>query len=689
MRLYSPDIHSTDMHGMLKPILFKATFNTLAISIIIPVFILLWGITPILFAQEAPPTVEYQEIKTKYLPYNNPMQAWATSTGPSVNDTTDLIPIELQLDSFERDMMLRIANIYGTHVQALKAQVNNEPVEAERLINESLTASQVLLDEYPEIRSNTRFMQLSRAVVAEYRTFYGISEEEDQAQGEIFAIQEDFLADENTLAEDFNFPKDTESFKTTVPLLQNTQVNRHLVYYTLRRPDVMETWRERAEVYKPMMLDIFREEGLPEELVYLAFIESGLNPTARSWASAVGMWQFISATARIYGIEINWWVDERRDPEKATRAAARHLKDLYNVWGDWHLAMANYNISPRGLNRAITRAGGVKDYWAAYPYLPRETRGYVPGFIATTMINLSPEDFGFQTNYEQEPYSYETVEVDGLVSLELLAEAMGLSTEVLKEYNPELLRWATPPGSKYSLKVPVGKANYLLAIYDSLPLETQNQSITMHTVRRGESIGLIARKYGTTVSGIYASNDNLSNIIYPGQVIAVPLPSGSINQLSVNRPSNQRSGTVTTRSSSSSSSIPPNSVKILYKVKTGDTIGHIAEWHDVRAWEIRSWNGIGNTIRVGQNLTLYVANNREQYYKTINSLSFNDKQDLERRQKGGENIFGGQDIFTYVVKRNDTLSAIARNFRMSTTQLRKLNDLSGSTIYIGQVLKVR
>lgn len=689
MRLYSLDIHSTDMHGMLKSTLFKPTFNTLAISIIISVFILLWGITPVLFAQEAPPTIEYQEIKTKYLPYNNPMQAWASYTDPSVNDTTDLIPIELQLDSFERDMMLRIANIYGTHVQALKAQVNNEPVEAERLINESLTASQELLDEYPEIRSNARFTQLSRAVVAEYRTFYGISEEEDQAQGEIFAIQEDFLEDENTLAEDFNFPKDTESFKTTVPLLQNTQVNRHLVYYTLRRPDVMEKWRERAEVYKPMMLNIFREEGLPEELVYLAFIESGLSPTARSWASAVGMWQFISATARIYGIEINWWVDERRDPEKATRAAARHLKDLYNVWGDWHLAMANYNISPRGLNRAITRAGGVKDYWAAYPYLPRETRGYVPGFIATTMINLSPEDFGFQTNYEQEPYSYETVEVDGLISLELLAEAMGLSTELLKEYNPELLRWATPPGSKYSLKVPVGKANYLLAIYDSLPIETQNQSITMHTVRRGESIGLIARKYGTTVSGIYASNDNLSNIIYPGQVIAVPLPSGSINQLSVNRPSNQRSGTVTTRSSSPSSSIPPNSVKLLYKVKTGDTIGHIAEWHDVRAWEIRSWNGIGNTIRVGQNLTMYVANNREEYYKTINRLSFNDKQDLERRQKGGENIFGGQDIFTYVVKRNDTLSAIARNFRMSTTQLRELNDLSGSTIYIGQILKVR
>jgi len=686
----SVDTHSIDTNSLLKSIFHLPACKAFPTATLMLLMVLSWGNTSTVHAQEASPTVEYQEIKTKYLPYNNPMQAWSSSTTDiAAGDTTELIPLELQLDSFERDMMLRIANIYGTHVQALKAQVNNEPVEAERLINESVEASQDLLDEYPEMRTNARFAQLSRAVVAEYRNFYGISEEEDHAQGEIFAIQEDFLEDENTLAEDFNFPKDTETFKTTVPLLQNAQVNRHLVYYTLRRPDVMEKWRERAEVYKPMMVEIFREEGMPEELVYLAFIESGLNPTARSWASAVGMWQFIAATARVYGIEINWWVDERRDPEKATRAAARHLKDLYNVWGDWHLAMANYNISPRGLNRAINRAGGVKDYWAAYPYLPRETRGYVPGFIATTMINLSPEEFGFQTNYDQEPYSYETVEVDGLMSLEILAEAMGLSTETLKEYNPELLRWATPPGSKYALKVPVGKGNDLLAIYDSLPRESQNQSITMHTVQSGESIGLIARTYGTSVSGIYASNDNLSNIIYPGQVIAVPLPAGSVNQLSVNRPTNQQSGTVTTRASSSSSSVPANSVKVLYRVKTGDTIGHIAEWHDVRAWEIRSWNGIGNTIRVGQNLTLYVPKNREEHYKAINSLSFNDKQDLERRQRGGENIFGEQDASTYVVKRNDTLTAIARSFGISTSQLRELNEISGSTIYVGQVLKVR
>ena len=207
-------------------------------------FLFFIGSYQYIIAQDAPPTVEYQEIKTKYLPYHNPMQAWSlSSTDIAAGDITELIPMELQLDSFEQDMMLHIANIYGTHVQALKEQVNKEPVEAERLINESLAASQDLLVEYPEIRSNTRFAQLSRAVVGEYRNFYGISEEEDQAQGEIFAIQEDFLEDENTLAEDFNFPKDTETSKTTLPLLQNAQVNRHLVYYTLRRPDVIEKWR--------------------------------------------------------------------------------------------------------------------------------------------------------------------------------------------------------------------------------------------------------------------------------------------------------------------------------------------------------------------------------------------------------------------------------------------------------------
>lgn len=640
-------------------------------------------------AQDTTATIKGKEMPLRLLPYTNPMQGVEASSAKQE-------PAFTELDSFQKDVMSRIADIYRIHLKALDAQVNNNPIKAETYINDAVDASQELLDQYPEIRSDRRFAELSRAVVSEYRNFYGITDAENEPKGEIFAIHEDILEDETLLTADFEFPKGVNFQKTDVPLIQNSQVNRHLVYYTLRRPEVMETWRERAEIYKPMMLRIFKEEGLPEELVYLAFIESGLNPTARSWASAVGMWQFISATGRVYGLEINWWVDERRDPEKATRAAARHLKDLYNIWGDWHLAMANYNISPRGLNRAIRRAGGVKDYWAAYPYLPRETRGYVPGFIATTMINMNPEEFGFKRSYGQESYSYDLVEVDGLMPLDELAKAIDISTDELKEFNPELLRWATPPGSKYPLKIPKGKKEKFLIAYKDIPKETANQSITMHTVRSGESIGLIARKYGTTVSGIYASNENLSNIIYPGQVLAVPLPAGSQSKLSANKPTNQKSGTTTSRSSRSTASKPANTSKITYQVKTGDTIGHIAEWYDVRAWNIRTWNGIGNTIRVGQNLTIYVPNSLKSHYEKVNGLSFREKENIESRQRRGENIFlasatttNNDGSVTYTVKRNDTLSEIAESFGVSTSQIRRLNNLSGSRIFVGQNLRIK
>lgn len=648
-----------------------------------------FGITNIAQAQDSTQVIK-NDMPQRLLPYNNPMEK------NSGLEESPLQPALIQLDSFQKDVMSRVSDIYRIHILSLEAQVNDNPIMAEEHINDAIQASQQLLDDYPEIRNDRRFAELSRIVVSEYRSFYGITENENEPQGEIFTIQQDFLDDEMTITENFEFPVEATIPKTQVPLFQNSQVNRHLVYYTLRRPEVMETWRERAEVYKPMMDKIFAEEGLPPELVYLAYIESGINPTARSWASAVGMWQFIAATGRVYGLEVNWWVDERRDPEKATRAAARHLKDLHNIWGDWHLALANYNISPRGLNRAIRRAGGVKDYWAAYPYLPRETRGYVPGFIATTLINMSPEEFGFQKRYGQEPYAYDLVEVDGLMPLDALAAAINISTDELKRLNPELLRWATPPGNKYSLKIPVGSKNEFLAAYDNIPKESANQSITMHTVRSGESIGLIARKYGTTVSGIFASNENLSTTIYPGQVLAVPLPAGSTAQLSASRPSNQRNGVTTTRASNRTVNVPANSSSLTYKVKTGDTIGHIAEWYDVRAWQVRSWNGIGNTIRVGQNLKVYVPNNLKSHYEKVNTLSFREKQNLENQQKRGENIFASAGTSsssnngaTYTVRRNDTLSQIAESQGVSISQLRRLNNLSGSRIYVGQILKIK
>ncbi len=643
--------------------------------------------TTSVFAQDST-LIKTEKMPLRLLTVPNPLENKVIESKPERD------PITIELDSFQKDILRRITDIYQLHVLSLESQLDDNPLEAETHINDAVNASQALLDDYPELRSDRRFVELSRAVISEYRQFYGISESANEAQGEIFAIQEELFADDDAyLNEDFDFPKDVMLTKTDVPLIQNRYVTNSLVYYTLKRPEVMELWLQRSETYMPMIQKIFKEEKVPSELAYLAFIESGLNPNARSWAAAVGMWQFIAATGRVYGLEVNWWVDERRDPEKATRAAARHLRDLHDIWGDWHLAMANYNISPRGLNRAITRAGGKKDYWEAYPYLPRETRGYVPGFIATAMIGLNPEEFGFERKYEGEPYSYDVVEVDGLMPLDALSEATGISVDELKDYNPELLRWATPPGNKYPLKIPTGKKEEFLIAYKEIPKENRAQDMTVHTVRSGESIGLIAQKYGTTVRGIYASNDNLSNVIHPGQKLVIPLPAGSAGKISANRPTNI-TNTSRSRSTSTRSSTPSNSSKLTYKVKTGDTVGHIAEWYDVRAFEIRAWNGIGNTIRVGQNLTVYVPSKNRDHYSKVNSMSYSQKQELERKQRRGENILlasasvSSNGYKTYTVRKNDTLGEIAESFGVSISSLRSLNGISGSTIVVGQVLKI-
>ena len=628
------------------------------------------------------------EVPVKLLPYTNPL-----------TESRDELHTEIdtqQVSAMDKEVLRRISNAYKLHVLAIDAQVQGDLVQAEEYINKAFAAIQSMMDDFPEVQNNRRFAELYRSVMTEHSEFYGITEVKKGAEGEIFEIREELFSEDNDwIAEGYALPDNLTINKTDVPLVENQHVNRHLIYYTQKRPEVMERWLERSEYYFPMMKEIFEEEGVPTELVHLSMIESGLVPTAKSWAAAVGMWQFIRATGSVYGLESNWWIDERQDPIKATRAAARHLKDLYEVWGDWHLAMANYNISPRGLRRAINAAGGEENYWVAYPYLPRETRGYVPGFIAATMIAINPEEFGFRRNYGREAYSYEIAEVDGLMPLEKLAEAAGISVEELKDLNPELLRWATPPGGKYPLKIPTGIKGEFLAAYQEIPQEERSSNVAMHTVSRGETLGYIAQRYGTSVRSLFATNEGLSSTIYPGQTIVVPVASGSEEQISSTRPSNQGTSSSSQRRRASA---PSNTTGVTYTVKSGDTIGHVAEWYDVRAWQLRSWNGIGNTIRVGQRLTIYVSNSRSNYYQNIDGLSFAKKQEVERRQRSGENIFdlqlGGSsgsagDVITYTVRRNDTLTGIANRYGVSIDAIKTENNLRSSRIYAGQTLKIR
>lgn len=659
----------------------------------VPFLIVLLLCYSVVHAQQSESNIDTAEVPQKLLSYPNPLF-------DSGEEELQNFPGETVGD-LEREKLTRISDVYRMHVLAIDAQVQGDLVQAESYINDAFAAIQSLMDDYPEIQSDRRFSALYRSVMAEYREFYAISEPMNEVEGDIFAIQNEMFAeDDDWIAEGYTLPDNLTFNRTQVPLVQNRHVNRHLMYYTMRRPDVMERWLERSDYYFPMMIEIFEEEGAPTELVHLAMIESGLVPTARSWAAAVGMWQFIRATGAMYGLEVNWWIDERRDPIKSTRAAARHLNDLYDIWGDWHLAMANYNISPRGLRRAIRAAGGVEDYWTAFPYLPRETRGYVPGFIAATMIAMNAEEFGFSRDVSTERYQFEVVEVDGLMPLDQLAEAAGITTQELRRYNPELLRWATPPGDSYPLKLPVGTKERFQIAYQDIPKDERASEITKHTVRRGETLGFIAQRYGTTVRSLYETNEGLSNVIHPGQTIVVPIAPGSMERISANQPSNSPAATAGRQRAPQQQQqvqAPPNTTPVTYTVKSGDTIGHIAEWYDVRAWQIRAWNGIGNTIRVGQNLTIHVPNNRRDYYRQVNDLSFAKKQELERRQRAGENIFAlrfngesssGSNTISYTVRRNETLGGIARRHGVSVAAIQRANNMSGTTIYAGQTIQI-
>jgi membrane-bound lytic murein transglycosylase D len=570
---------------------------------------------------------------------------------------------------------------------------------AEKYLNDAFASLQRLIDEYPKIQNTNRFNELYRSVMTEYREFYGIAEPTDEVQGEIFAIREEIFNKSDELSsENYSLPSNIELEQTEVPLLQNRQVNRHLIYFTMKRPEVMSRWLQRSKKYFPMMREIFNEVGTPVELVHLSMIESGLRADAYSPAAASGMWQFIRATGSMYGLEVNWWIDERRDPVKATRAAARHLKDLYDIWNDWHLAMANYNVSPRRLKQAIRLGGGEEDYWSAYPYLPNETKGYIPAFIATTMIAQNPQAFGFKEEYDVEPFTYEVVQVEGLMPLDALAEAADISEEKLRQYNPELLRWATPPGGKYPLKIPGAQKEIFVENYKEIPKDRKENRIAMQRVSKGETLGEIANQYGTTVRGLYETNESLSSTIYPGQRIAVPLPAGSSGDINANRPSHQPRGKQTARKSSRQA--PDGKAKLTYTVKSNDTIGHIAEWFDTHAWKIRSWNNTDNMIHVGERLAVYVPKDKLDFYSRIDNLSYSEKQDIEQKQRNGVDITEQQiasaesnssdgNTVTYTVRRNDTLSEIASSFNVSVGEIKQWNNLRGSRIYVGQTLTIR
>ncbi len=424
----------------------------------------------------------------------------------------------------------------------------------------------------------------------------------------------------------------------------NNIIRNHIEVYTVRQREKFCAVLGLKDYYFPMIEDVFDSYGLPAEFKYMAVIESALNPNAvNRHSGAAGMWQFMYSTGRLYGLTINSVVDERKDPVKATHAAARYIKDLYDIYQDWVLVIAAYDCGPGNVNKAIRRSGNKKDYWEIYYHLPRETRGYIPQYIAAAYAVNYYAEHNLQPLPLNIPVATDTIIVNKDMHLAQISEVMNIPLGELQALNPQYRTGLVPGSSKpQSLTLPMNHLGDFIDLTDTI------------------------RQYK---SDVYLNKSTR---------IADP-----------------------TRSSYVTVNIKGRT-KLIYSVKDGDNISFIAEWYKVGLSDLRNWNNIyRNYIRVGQKLVVYVDPAKSDYYAKINTMSFADKQALIGKaalvnaqaevvpsQEPGDTL---GDYIIYTVRNGDTIWDIVRMYdNVTATQVLSLNNISDAgKIKVGQKLKIK
>ena len=401
-----------------------------------------------------------------------------------------------------------------------------------------------------------------------------------------------------------------------IPIPLNDRVLKYVELFQGRLRDFLTGGLQRGSKYLPMVQSVFRAEGVPLDLAYVPLIESAFKPTALSRASARGMWQFMRGTALDHGLKQDWYIDERADPEKATRAAARYFKTLYGMFSDWHLAMASYNGGPGRVQRAL-KASGMGDFWQLTSnerYLPRETREYVPMILAAMIIAKNPAQYGFEVP-PVDSAEYDKVRVASAVDLRRVAEWTGASIDEIQALNPELRRWTTPLRyPEYEVKVPAGTGTQFMArLAAAGPADLS--ALKFHSVRRKESIASIARMLGVSRADLAEANGlSPRALVRPGQRLLIPrAPSAPL--LASTRPAEsprQAETVVAASRSAASQDEPEDDVRVTtHRVKRGETLRAIANAYDVSVADLRTWNRMKSTrLDVGDMLTIHVSRNR-------------------------------------------------------------------------------
>jgi len=449
-----------------------------------------------------------------------PSFAQGTGNQAGKQQQTPSIGIEAQ-STASKVISEKLERARQKYLKALTAIENDDTLSIPRLFEDAVQALNSLAS-YPGIESNEDFADLAQSIIDDYESYVQIIDSLPESSS-AFMLRNKIYQEVEEI--DPSSPAmSTLQFTSlrvsgapgvpgmTIPLDMNEYVQKNITFLSQDKgKKFFKRWIEKSTKWFPLLKRIAKEEDMPEEIIYLSMIESALNPNAVSWAKAVGMWQFMQAAASDYGLKMNSWVDERRDPEKSTRAAMRYLKWLYNEFGDWHLALAAYNSGPNGpVRRGVSRIQkDAPTFWDIREFLPKETKNYVPLYIATAVICMNQEQYGFtkdDLSFEPE-FVYETHPIDGSISLKVLAQCLNESVEQIKELNPELVGITTPPNSDapYELKIPVGKKELFVQNLAKLTPEELNPWV-LHTVDKGETIAGIAAQYAVNTQDITGNN---------------------------------------------------------------------------------------------------------------------------------------------------------------------------------------
>jgi membrane-bound lytic murein transglycosylase D len=462
-----------------------------------------------------------------------------------------------------------------------------------------------------------------------------------------------------------------------LPLVVTDEVLAYVGFFqTARGRAIVEAGLRRAGRYREMISRVLREEGVPQDLIFLAQAESGFRPAALSRARALGIWQFVASRGLEYGLKRNWWVDERRDPEKSTRAAARHMRDLYEQFGDWYLALAAYNTGPGNVSRAIERTG-YADFWELHRrnVLPRETKNYVPIILALSVVAKDAERFGIQVNPEP-PLRAERVRPGHPIDLRLAAETIEVPLEQLKELNPQLLRLVTPPEPAFELLLPEGTAEKFFAEIAAIPPEKW-VSWRRHRVEEGETLGKIARRYRVTAESIAQANsmETSAPLAVGARLIIPAVPMES----SAGRRGEQ----------------------VSYRVRRGDTLAIIAEQFRVSVADLKAWNRLkGDAVARGATLKVYAGGRPQGAAPRAASAAAKaptkGRVDLARLSAAppsgaaAGSVQSESGIISYRVRQGETLWSIARAHQTTVGALKDANQfLRNRELKVGDVLRIR